>query len=54
MSGPIVGVYGSASCFFILFVLRVPAAFTMALVGFAGIAQVISFDAAFSIVGTEM
>lgn len=54
MSGPIVGVYGIAVMFFILFVLRVPAAFTMALVGFAGIAQVISFDAAFSIVGTEM
>ncbi|HEX7520185.1 MAG TPA: TRAP transporter large permease, partial [Candidatus Deferrimicrobium sp.] len=54
MSGPIVGVYGIVVMFFILFVLRIPAAFTMALVGFVGIAQVISFDAAFSIVGTEM
>ena len=54
MSGPIVGVYGIVVMFFILFVLRVPAAFTMALVGFVGIAYVISFDAAFSIAGTEM
>jgi tripartite ATP-independent transporter DctM subunit len=37
-----------------LFFLRIPAAFVMALVGFAGIAMVTSVEAAFSIAGTEM
>ena len=54
MSGPAVGLYGIAAMFFILFVLRVPAAFTMTLVGFFGIAYVTSFGAAFSMIGTEM
>src|SRR3972149_4196363 len=40
--------------FFILFVLRVPAAFTMALVGFLGIACVTSPEAAFAMIGSEM
>ena len=54
MSGPVAGVYGIAAMFILLFVLRIPAAFTMALVGFVGIALVTSVDAAFSMVGTEM
>lgn len=54
MSGPIAGVLGIAAMFLILFFLRIPAAFTMALVGFVGIAAVTTVEAAFSIVGTEM
>lgn len=54
MSGPVVGIIGIAAMFFVLFALRVPAAFTMTLVGFVGIAAVTSVDAAFSVIGTEM
>jgi tripartite ATP-independent transporter DctM subunit len=54
VSGPIAGVLGIAAMFLILFFLRIPAAFTMALVGFVGIAAVTTVEAAFSIVGTEM
>ncbi len=54
MSGPVVGVLGIAAMFATLFFLRIPAAFVMALVGFAGIAMVTSVEAAFSIAGTEM
>ncbi len=54
MSGPLLGVAGIAAMFFILFVLRLPAAFTMALVGFLGIAFVTSPEAAFSMIGSEM
>ncbi|GAB4234481.1 MAG: TRAP transporter large permease [Deltaproteobacteria bacterium] len=54
MSGPLLGVAGIAAMFFVLFVLRVPAAFAMALVGFLGIAWVASPDAAFTMIGTEM
>jgi len=54
VSGPVVGVLGIAAMFATLFFLRIPAAFVMALVGFAGIAMVTSVEAAFSIAGTEM
>jgi tripartite ATP-independent transporter DctM subunit len=54
VSGPAAGVYGIAAMFFVLFVLRVPAAFAMTLIGFFGIACVTSFGAAFSMIGTEM
>lgn len=54
MSGPGLGVAGIVVMFFILFVLRVPAAFTMALVGFLGIACVTSPEAAFAMIGSEM
>lgn len=54
MSGPVIGVLGIAAMFATLFILRIPAAFVMALVGFSGIALVTSIDAAFSIAGTEM
>jgi len=54
MTGPLFGLAGIVAMFFILFVLRVPAAFTMALVGFLGIACVTSPEAAFSMVGSEM
>ncbi|MCL1925941.1 MAG: TRAP transporter large permease [Syntrophorhabdaceae bacterium] len=54
MSGPLFGLFGIGAMFCILFFLRIPAAFVMTLVGFAGIAMLTSIDAAFSIVGTEM
>ena len=54
MSGPMLGVYGILAMFFILFVLRIPAAFTMLLVGFLGIAKATSLDAAFSMTGSEL
>jgi tripartite ATP-independent transporter DctM subunit len=54
VSGPVAGICGIAAMFFILFVLRVPAAFTMTLVGFAGIALVTSLDAAYHMIGGEM
>jgi len=54
VTGPVVGVYGIVVMFVILFALRVPAAFTMTLVGFFGIAYVTSFEAAFSMIGSEM
>ena len=54
MSGPIVGVYGIAVMFGVLFLLRIPAGFTMAMVGFLGVAYVTSFKAAFGLIGTDM
>jgi tripartite ATP-independent transporter DctM subunit len=54
VSGPLLGVAGIVVMFFILFVLRVPAAFTMALVGLLGIACVTSLEAAFVMIGSEM
>lgn len=36
MSGPIVGVIGILVMFAVLFILRLPAAFTMMIVGFLG------------------
>ncbi|MEW6720764.1 MAG: TRAP transporter large permease [Thermodesulfobacteriota bacterium] len=54
MSGPAIGLLGIGAMFLILFLLRIPAAFTMMLVGSAGIALMTSFDAACAIVGTEM
>jgi tripartite ATP-independent transporter DctM subunit len=54
VSGPVAGLCGIAAMFFILFVLRVPAAFTMTLVGFAGIALVTSLGAAYHMIGGEM
>lgn len=54
MEGPMVGVYGIAIMFSILFLFKIPAGFTMALVGFLGFAYVTSFKAAFGMVGTDM
>lgn len=54
MSGPIVGVYGILIMFAVLFLLRIPAAFTMALVGFMGIAYVTSLKAAFGMIGADL
>ena len=54
MEGPIVGVYGIGIMFAVLFLFRIPAGFTMALVGFLGFAYVTSFNAALGMVGTDM
>jgi tripartite ATP-independent transporter DctM subunit len=54
MDGPIVGVYGIIVMFLVLFFLRIPAGFTMALVGFLGVAFVTSFKAALGMIGTDM
>jgi C4-dicarboxylate transporter DctM subunit len=54
MEGPIVGVYGIIAMFLVLFLLKIPAAFTMALVGFLGIAYVTSFGAALGMIGSDL
>ncbi len=54
MDGPLVGVYGIIIMFLVLFLFRIPAGFTMALVGFLGVAYVVSFKAALGMIGTEM
>jgi len=54
MEGPIVGVYGIGIMFAVLFLFKIPAGFTMALVGFLGFAYVTSFKAAFGMVGADM
>lgn len=54
MSGPIVGVLGIAVMFSVLFLFRIPAAFTMMIVGFLGIAHVTSFTAALGMIGPDL
>lgn len=54
MEGPVVGIYGIIIMFAVLFLLKIPAAFTMALVGFLGVAYVTSVDAALGMIGTDL
>src|SRR5512135_396791 len=54
MEGPIVGVYGIAIMFLVLFLFRIPAAFTMAIIGFLGVTYVVSFNAALNMIGADM
>jgi C4-dicarboxylate transporter, DctM subunit len=54
MEGPMVGVYGIVIMFAVLFLLKIPAAFTMALVGFLGVAYVTSMKAALGMIGTDL
>ena len=54
MSGPLLGVAGIAVMFATLFLLRIPAGFTMAIVGFFGLAYATSFTAALGMIGGEM
>lgn len=54
MEGPLVGVYGILIMFLVLFFLRIPVGFTMALVGFLGVTYVTSFKAALGMIGTDM
>lgn len=54
LSGPIVGVYGILCMFLVLFLLRIPVGFTMALIGFLGFSYVAGFNAALSMIGMDM
>ncbi|HAR95775.1 MAG TPA: C4-dicarboxylate ABC transporter permease [Deltaproteobacteria bacterium] len=54
MSGPIVGVLGILVMFAVLFLLRIPAGFTMAIIGFLGIIYVAGMKAALGMIGTDM
>src|SRR4030043_1280726 len=54
MEGPIVGVSGLLLMFVVLFLLRIPVGFTMALVGFLGFSYVAGFEAALGMIGTDM
>ena len=54
MSGPLLGVDGIVVMFAVLFLLRIPAGFTMAIVGFFGVAYATSFTAALGMIGAEM
>ena len=54
MSGPIVGVFGIVIMFAALLLFRIPAGYTMAIVGFFGMAYVTSFNAALGMIGSEM
>jgi C4-dicarboxylate transporter, DctM subunit len=54
MSGPMVGICGIFVMFAALFLLRMPAAFTMMVVGFLGFAYVTSFKAALGMIGPDL
>jgi C4-dicarboxylate transporter DctM subunit len=54
MEGPIVGVIGIIIMFAVLFLLKIPAGFVMAMVGFLGVAYVTSFEAALGMIGTDL
>ena len=54
MSGPLLGITGIAVMFVALFLLRIPAGFIMAIVGFFGLAYATSFTAALGMIGGEM
>src|SRR5512143_420935 len=54
MSAPTVGIIGILVMFAVLFVLRLPAAFTMMIVGFLGVAYVTSFSAALGMIGPDL
>jgi len=54
MNGPLAGILGIAAMMAGLFLLRIPAAFVMAMVGFLGFALLTSFPAALGMIGTEV
>lgn len=54
MTGPTVGIYGIIIMFAVLFIFRMPAAVTMALVGFLGIVYLTSFEGAVSILTSDL
>ena len=54
MDGPTVGIIGILVMFAVLFIFRMPAAFTMMLVGFLGVAYVTSFKAALGMIGPDL
>lgn len=54
MEGPILGIIGILVMFAVLFLFKIPAAFTMALVGFLGVAYVTGFKGALGMVGPDL
>lgn len=54
MSGPTVGIVGIVVMFAMLFLLRIPAGVTMAVVGFFGIVYLTSFEAAIGMLSTDL
>jgi C4-dicarboxylate transporter, DctM subunit len=54
MDGPVVGIIGIFVMFATLFLLKIPAGFTMALVGFLGVIYVTSLKAAFGMIGSDL
>jgi C4-dicarboxylate transporter DctM subunit len=54
MSGPIVGVIGILIMFVVLLLFRIPAGYTMAIVGFLGMVYVTGLKAALGMIGSEM
>jgi tripartite ATP-independent transporter DctM subunit len=54
VSGPIVGVLGIIVMFAALLLFRMPAGYTMAVVGFLGMAYVTGFQAALGMIGAEL
>lgn len=54
MEGPLLGIAGIIVMFAILFLLKIPAAFTMALVGFLGVAYVMGFKGALGMIGPDL
>jgi C4-dicarboxylate transporter DctM subunit len=54
MDGPVIGVIGIFVMFATLFLLKIPAGFTMALIGFLGVVYVTSLKAAFGMIGSDL
>jgi len=54
MSGTVLGILGIVVMFAVLLTLRIPAGFTMAVVGFVGIAFLTNVQAALNMVGAEL
>ena len=54
MDATLVGLVGIGILLFVLFVLGMPVGFAMAVVGFFGFAHVVSFKAAFNMVGADL
>jgi len=54
MSGPIVGIFGILVMFVVLLLFRIPAGYTMAIVGFLGMVYVTGLKAALGMIGSEM
>lgn len=54
MDGPVVGIIGIFVMFATLFLLKIPAGFTMALVGFLGVVYITSLKAAFGMIGSDL
>ncbi len=54
MEGPVIGIIGIFVMFATLFLLKIPAGFTMALIGFLGMIYMTSLKAAFSMIGGDL